>query len=493
MIRQLVSRADDTVLECASGDEAVALARDFKPDVVTMDVRMPGTCGFEAARAIRRLHPAGRVVMVTSHDEPYLRQTAADVGAVGYVLKDNLSELRQLAVRPDQPHLAGAAQAPNATAELSEVQSLQHRLEQYRMLVENSLDLMVRITRDGQMLYLSPNVRTVLGYEPNELVGTSIFAGVHPDDLAEVAAKFALPEAQVTCRYRHKDGSWRWLETSGRDFVADGGELQGALIARDVTQRHQAEEEKLKLEAQLRQAQKLEALGALAGGVAHDFNNILGSMIAYTHLALLETQSQPSVQHCLAQVLNAGDRARDLVQQILTFRREHPAQLRPVLLHSVILDVLNLLRPTMARSVSVDLVSGPEAALVMADASQMHQLVLNLCSNALHALPGHGGRLQLRLASLNTSVDATGAAPGLAPGNWVHLAVRDNGRGMDDETLQRIFEPFFTTKGEGHGTGLGLAVVRNVVTAHRGVITVESKPGHGTTFHVYLPAGQPGS
>jgi len=348
------------------------------------------------------------------------------------------------------PESAGAADAAE------EIQTLRRKLEQFRLLVENSLDMVVQVTLQGQIIYISPNVKMVLGYEPEELTGVSIFEHVHPENLAEVVEKFALPEAQVTCRYRHKDGSWRWLETSGRDYLGSDGEMHGALIARDITARKKSEEENARLEAQLRQAQKLEALGTLAGGVAHDFSNIVGAILAYTDLALIETSDQPSVQRYLGQVHAAGERAKDLVQQILSFRRQKKHERKPVRVQLIAMEVLNLLMPMIQKGIELVADLSPATSPVLACPSQLHQVLLNLCTNAVQAMGEGPGRLDVRLLPFVVSEEFSKRLPNLRPGPHVRLSITDTGHGMDAETVGRIFDPFFTTKGAVKGTGLGL-------------------------------------
>ncbi len=379
--------------------------------------------------------------------------------------------------------------------DLPSLLAVRQNLERFRLLVENSQDLVAEVSREGVILYVSPHVRTVLGYAPGELIGTRVFEHIHPEDLAVVQEQFALLAGSATPRFRHQDGSWRWLETSGRDFFSAEGETHGVLIARDVTKRKESEEELKKaqransaLEEQLRQTQKLESLGTLAGGIAHDFNNILGAIMAYTELARMDTEGRTDVHRHLQQVLKACNRARDLVQQILAFSRQQKKQRIPVRLQPIVEEVFELLRSTLPKTLEMKAAISTEAGLVLADPTQIHQVLVNLCTNAAHAMRGRFGKLEVRLEPFVVDEAFASTLPELQPGPHVQLSVSDTGHGMDADTLKRIFEPFFTTKCLGEGTGLGLAVVHGIVSDHGGAIQVVSRPGHGSTFHVYLPS-----
>lgn len=360
--------------------------------------------------------------------------------------------------------------------------------EKYRMLVENSTDLVAEVSKDGRFLYLSSNFKTQLGYEPGDLLDQPVLAFVHPDESLEVAGKLSLPQASSVCRFRHRDGSWRWLDSSGRTFYNPAKEQRRVIVARDITEKRLAEEQRARLENQLRHTQKMESIGKLAGGIAHDFNNILAAMIAYTHMARMETGGQPAVQESLDQVLKAGDRAKDLVQQILAFSRHRKLEKQPVNLQPVVREVLELLRSSLPATIEISHAVHASAGTVLADATQIHQVLVNLCTNAGHAMREKPGRMEVRLEPCLVDEALAHELPELRPGPHARLTVADNGHGMDEPTLKLIFEPFFTTKGPGEGSGLGLSVVLGIVKDHEGAIQVSSRPGQGTVFHLYFPA-----
>ena len=267
-----------------------------------------------------------------------------------------------------------------------------------------------------------------------------------------------------------------------------------------IEQIKETEAERLKLQNQLQQSQKMEAIGTLAGGIAHDFNNILAGVLGYTELALNCVQADTNVHRFLTQILEAGLRAKDLVSQVLTFSRDSKTVSGAVHLPPVVKEALRLLRASLPTTIDIHQNFQSELA-VMADPTKIHQVLMNLCTNAAHAMQKNGGVLEVNLTDVDVDPAFAEKHPGLPPGSYVRLIVSDTGHGMSEFVRDRIFDPFFTTKEKGEGTGLGLSVVHGIVTGFDGHILVHSSPGKGTSFEIFLPAinadlekcGEPGS
>ncbi len=259
-------------------------------------------------------------------------------------------------------------------------------------------------------------------------------------------------------------------------------------IFRDITAQKQAEMERKRLEARLSQTQKLEAIGTLAGGIAHDFNNILAGIMGYTEILSrdLEGRGTLNSSRYLDNILSATERARNLIRQILVFSRHSEMELHPVLLREAIGEAVGLIRASLPATIAIEQHLESQA-LVMADQVQLHQIILNLCSNAGHAMKNGKGVLKIRLEDVSLQADFTEKYIQLEPGEYAHIQVSDTGKGIPPHLLDRIFDPFFTTKEKGEGTGLGLSMVHGIVSSMKGLVTVESKEGQGTQFDIYLP------
>ncbi len=258
-------------------------------------------------------------------------------------------------------------------------------------------------------------------------------------------------------------------------------------LNKEIKTRIQYEEERNKLESQLFQMQKMETIGTLAGGIAHDFNNILTPILGYTEMALEELDEENTLRYDVEQIHNAALRAKDLVQQILTFSRQVDIDKRPIYMDKVIREVLSLIKASFPSNIEIVLDLDPNCGTVMADATQIHQVIMNLCTNASHAMKELGGTLKVDLYTIKADRETVRKIPKLKIGTYICISVNDSGHGMDKQTLERIFEPFFTKKEVGSGSGLGLSVVHGIVNSFDGAITVNSEPGKGANFKVYLP------
>lgn len=316
---------------------------------------------------------------------------------------------------------------------------------------------------------------------------------IHPDDRAHVTEVFAdavrnLGKYHMQWRLVHADGSNRYVEDLGVVLPGENGRAKLVLgTLQDISPRVEAEEERQRAERLEQHTRKLESLGVLAGGIAHDFNNLLAAIIGLTDMAVQDLPPGTPMHDDLSEVLRAGHRAKELVKQILKFSRQDQEDRRPVFLNQIAREALKLLRATIPPHVeiidAVDAFSGQ----TLANAAQMHQIVMNLCANSAHAIGMHPGTIEVRLRDLDVDDRMAATHPQLHPGPYLKMSIFDSGHGMDEGIMTRIFDPFFTTKSIGEGTGMGLAVVHGIVSSHGGAILVDSKPGHGSAFHVFLP------
>jgi PAS domain S-box-containing protein len=371
--------------------------------------------------------------------------------------------------------------------------------EAERQFVTTVLDtaaaLVVVTERTGRIVRLNQACECTIGYAPSDVVGRPFWEVFTLPEASEPCRQFfrgefapAFPqEHELTCL--DKAGTRRVLRwTFSRLPGADSERQYLVATGLDLTERRRAEETQQQLEAQLRQAQKMEALGTLAGGIAHDFNNILAAILGHAELLRGDWPPEHPIQESLSRILTASYRGRDLVRQILTFSRRQERPRAVIHLHHAVDEALKLLRASLPATIQIQTHLDTASPPVLADMTQVHQVLMNLCANAWQAMEPYGGRLDLRLDRVDADAALLKAVPDLRVGTYVCLTVADTGRGMDRATLDRIYDPFFTTKAPGQGTGLGLAVVHGIVKAHEGAISVRSEVGQGTVFQVYFPA-----
>ncbi len=358
----------------------------------------------------------------------------------------------------------------------------------------------------GGVIRLSAETCRIFGL-PEGTLGSrnSLLARVQAEDRAAVDAAWqALLDGSGALDIEHRiraDATIRWVRHRAElEFGADGKPLRAVGTTQDISERKRAEARHDQLEAQLRESQKMEALGTLAGGVAHDFNNIVATIMGNAELARRDVGPRHAALESLEEICKASERAKELVQQILAFGRRQVLERSVISLAPVLQESARLLRRTLPAGVGLSLECAPEAPAVMADATQVEQVLLNLCSNAWQAVQGQPRAAAIEVSlTLHVADGAAYAGPerrsrggrvALQPGRYACLTVRDNGTGMDEATVAHIFEPFFTTKPMGKGTGLGLAVVHGVLQDHGASIDVDSVPGEGTAFRVYFPEAQ---
>jgi PAS domain S-box-containing protein len=451
-----------------SGREAIDQVARLHPDVVVMDVAMPGMNGFEAARAIKRDPSAPFVIMLTMFDGPEYRMAATQAGADGFVSKLGfgeqlpavLSRLRQPA-----PFEAGGAEA-------------QRRSEaRYRALIEATLDGYV-FHEDGVIVDANQGFASMFGYQLLQVVGRSLLDFVDEAERDRVQRLISgAGQGELETVGRRRDGSLFPLEVFARSF-GDGSERVNVAGVRDISARRT-------MEQQLLQAQKMEAVGRLAGGVAHDFNNLLTAIIGTVELLLGDLAPEDPRREDLESIRATAKRGAELTRQLLVFSRRERVELRPLDVNAVVRNVERLLKRVIGEDIALKADLAPSLGLVECDPGQLEQVLMNLAVNARDAMPT-GGTLTLETRTL---VHEPGAASGLplAEGRYVVLTVRDTGSGMDEETKSRAFEPFFTTKEAGKGTGLGLATVYSIVKQAGGHVKLLSARGRGTRVEIYLP------
>ncbi len=375
-------------------------------------------------------------------------------------------------------------------------EALKESEERYRALYDQTP--LMYFTVDSHLRVLSVNQfgANLLGYEVSELVGASVRTVVHEEDLPlfqstiekslqGIGENNQTPQSEF--RKVKKDGTVLWVRETIQTIMDSQQQKILLLSCEDITDRKRAEEALARSEKQFRHTQKMEAIGTLAGGIAHDFNNILGAILGYSELAMTQVSQDQRVKSYLDEVVTAGNRAKELVKQILAFSRRTDQEREAVDLEVIVKEALKMIRATLPSTIQIRSALAGVPAVVFADPTQIHQVVMNLCANAEYAMRKEGGILDLSLTSVELTAKSALEFPSLKPGRYVRLTIRDSGQGISSQVLERIFEPFFTTKGSGEGTGLGLAVVHGVIVGHGGHISVSSAIGQGTTFTILLP------
>lgn len=439
--------------------------------------------GLSLLREIRHAGVDTPVVVLTGRGAEEVAVDAMKAGASDYLSKTQLSvETLDRTVRYALALHQQELQRRQAEA------AVRASEERFRALVENSSDALLLLDPEGRIQYVTPSSTRDLGWTPEQMSGRSIFDFLHPDDRDLAGVRMAdmlrRPNRAITAevRFLHADGSTRIMEGVASNRLDDPSVRAIVINARDITERR-------RLEEQLHQAQKMEAVGQLAGGVAHDFNNLLTAILGYSNLILDDVPPDSPMRRDLEEIRSAGERAASVTRQLLAFSRRQMLQPQIVDVNALVRQIEKLLRGLLSAQIELVPRLAPDLVPIKVDPGSLEQILVNLAVNAKDAMP-HGGRLTIETANVTIGPDAAEPLAPMPPGRYVLLAIGDTGDGMDAATRARIFEPFFTTREQGRGSGLGLATVYGMVKQSGGYIWVESQPGEGTVFNVYLPPAE---
>ncbi len=479
--------------------EAKALLSATEFDALILDYMLGDGTAFDL------IDKAGRaaLIVVTGLGDEKVAVKAMKAGAADYIVKDTLGGYlntlahtiakairnkeneRELAKYRESLECLVADRTLELEAEIGQHQQAEHALLESKREWERTFDaiddIIVILNIDKQIIKANWAAARMLDVTPEDLVGMSYYDYFHcnRDDLSQCPVERCLQERHgCTLEVQHPPEQFYLMSTS--PIFIENGKIDGVvLVGKNITEQKQ-------LESQLLQSQKMEAIGAMAGGIAHDFNNILTAILGYSQVALRMSEPDSGVHKAVEGIYTAGLRARDIVKQILAFSRKTPMAKQPILLQPIIKEAMNLLRATIPSTITIRQNIEPNCGLILANPVQIHQVLMNLCANASHAMNRLGGEL---FVSLRPTVltDQQRAKTQLPVGRYLLLTISDTGSGMGPEVLSRIFEPFFTTKGPGSGTGMGLSVVHGIIKECQGNILVDSREGQGSSFQVFFP------
>lgn len=402
--------------------------------------------------------------------------------------------IRGYPLRDRNGDIVGGIEVTLEITELKQAEEAVRKSEhKYSALVQESPDAIISLAKTGNLLSFNTAAERISGLSAEEVIGKHFtkIGVLAKQSIPKALKEFALvitgtkrPPFELTIM--NKDKSYFFMEANPRLIKHKGEKAWIQVTLRDITDRKLAEGEKKKLEAQLQQAHKMEAIGTLAGGIAHDFNNILGIILGNTELAIDDVPEWDPAKFNLQEIRTASLRAKDVVRQLLSFARKTKIEKKPTNIIPIIKESLKLLRSSIPTSIEIRQNITKNVDTILADPTQINQVLINLCTNADHAMP-NGGILEISLKNIKLDEDTATQYSDLNPGQYVNLTVSDTGHGISQGDIDPIFDPYFTTKEVGKGTGLGLAVVHGIVKSHGGTISVESKLGKGTTFHIYFP------
>jgi PAS domain S-box-containing protein len=455
-------------------------------DAVLADFSLPRFSGIEALNIFRTSDLDIPFIFVSGAIGEETAVAAMKAGASDYVMKQNLTRLAPAMERELEQALIRAKHKQTLA-------DLKKSHDRYMNLYDFAPVGYVTLAQDGSIAQLNLACASLLGSRREQLRNASFSSFVAAPDVRRWQENFSRTlhlgeRTRLELKMRAEGGMAFHAQLDCMRVATTQSANMVRAVMTDISERKKTEAELQMYESQLRHIQKMESIGTLAGGIAHDFNNILGATLGNIDLARAELPEGHQALLYLDEIYKASMRARDLVRQILTFSRHEPQELRAQPLRPVIEETFKLLRATLPAGVEIRLALTDEPQYVQADSTQIQQVLMNLCTNAWHALRDNVGSVEIGLASAELDERALQRLGALAPGRYTHVWVSDTGRGMDADTRERIFEPFFTTKPVGQGTGLGLSVVHGIVAAHHGGIDVQSEPEKGSTFHLYFPS-----
>ena len=468
----VLERKGHVVQVAARGRAGLDIVAASPIDAAIVDIGLPDMSGIDVLRTARRLSPTVEIILITGHASLGTAIQAIHDVAFAYLVKPF-----------EMSHLIATIEQALRKQRVS--QALLESEERYRLVTENITDAVFLLDNDGRLVWSNPRGLEITGYDEEELRGRSPLSLFSPSGAAALQAGM---EAGWTGENRarffeteiiRRDGTHLLAEAQVSSVLKDGRPVARLTVLRDITERK-------KLEDQLRQAQKMEAIGRLAGGVAHDFNNLLTVIGGRCHLIIHSLPAGHPLRRDIELIRGASERAAQLTHQLLAFSRRQVLEAKVLDLNATVVGIEPLLRRMIGEDIQVVIKPSEGLGRVKADPGQVEQVILNLAVNARDAMP-RGGRLTLETANVDgPDGDGVGVS-NRTPGRYVVLAVSDTGIGMSAEVQAHIFEPFFTTKDPGKGTGLGLSTVYGIVQQSGGHIAVRSEPGHGTTFRIYLP------
>lgn len=488
-----LEKPDRHFIEAHNGNQALELILDHEFAVILLDVQMPEMDGIETATLIRQNKAAQNtpIIFVTAVDaEGKEAINAYDAGAFDYLHKpfnpkflqskvDLFIELYQQK-KALQHEIRMRQQAEN---------TLKESEAKFRNIFETAWDGILISDNQNNILEASPSLCQMLGYTKNELLGKNVSELIHPDylhSLDEFEHKIRKEgQAIVESADIHKDGTLVPIEVHGSFFNYMGQEAFMGII-RNISERKEAEKRHKQMEDQLYQSQKLNALGTLAGGIAHEFNNILAAMMGYGHLLLKKLPDNSQEKDYMKNIQQSGRRAINLIKQILNYSRMESQPFQICQLAPLVKEALKMIRATVPVTVDIQENIDTNCSPIRTDPTKINQILVNLCTNAFHAMENRKGILKVSLKEIRGDIHNAPPLKSTAD-SYLQLSVSDNGCGIPEEVQSKIFDPFFTTKEVGKGTGLGLSIVHTIVEQHEGTITLESVVGDGTTFHIFFP------